>query len=400
MNAYGYNPGLHAGSKRGGGTVRRMMLAVVAVLALSAIVPALASAQVTWATNYIPVTKSTAMEWSGKLKISYAAASSALECTEKAEGVMGADGTGEITKMTMSSCVNVKGCAAPNAIVALNLPWHTELVASGGTLKNVLRSGGKGNPTFKVECTVLVKIVEECTASTLSLPATNGESGVTVSFNDENLSCVEVSPSKGGPVTEKLEGTQTIVAPGQGTLSAQKEEPVWLKEGLPLKEAKLIEWSKDKISLFVPLDGTLGVRCEDSAQGTAEAAGVGTITKFTMTKCENAPSESKCNGAYSLEATHLPWKSELYFGYEGVVSETFTEDGAGVPGIKLKCEWGVKEETTDECKAFIQKLTNNTERGVFAEVSRGLSCSPYAGEVFDETPQKITLVSGETLHVS
>ncbi len=29
------------------------------------------------------------------------------------------------------------------------------------------------------------KIVEECTASTLSLPATNSESGVTVSFNAE-----------------------------------------------------------------------------------------------------------------------------------------------------------------------------------------------------------------------
>ena len=86
-----------------------------------------------------------------------------------------------------------------------------------------------------------------------------------------------------------VEGSQTVTASG-GTLSAEKEEPVWLKGGLPLEgAAKSIEWGKGTISLYVQGGGgKLGVQCEDSGEGTAEAAGAGTITKFTMTKCERA----------------------------------------------------------------------------------------------------------------
>ena len=363
------------------------MLVVVVALALSAIVPALASARVTWATNYVPVSKSTASEWSGKLAISNSNAKYTVECTEKAEGTVGANGTGEITKMTASSCKNIKGCGTPDTITALNLPWHTELVSSGGTLKNVITGGGKGNPAFKTLCTIIIKVEEECTASSLSTTATNGELGVTATFNGENLSCTD-----GGAGVGKVEGTQTVTALG-GTLSAQKEEPVWLKEGVPIEgAAKSTEWSKGTITVRVPGGGGMfGVRCEDSGQGTAAAAGAGTITKFTMTKCERDPEESVCDGAYSLEATNLPWNTELYFGSGTLVGDAYKEDGAGVPKIKLKCEWGSKGAGTGEREfAGMGLIANNTERGVFAELDERVL----------ESTQTINLTSLETLHVS
>lgn len=160
MNACGRSPKSHVGSVRGGGsTIRRMMLVVVAAMVLSAIVPALAGAHITWATNYIPVSKSTAMEWTGKLRVSNPSPedNSSLECSDTAQGSIGANGAGEITKITTSGCKNIKGCGSPSTMTALNLPWHTELVSEGGVLKNVLSNGGKGNPGFKTECTVIVK---------------------------------------------------------------------------------------------------------------------------------------------------------------------------------------------------------------------------------------------------
>ncbi len=399
MEDYGHRPRRHVGFTRSGRFARQMMVVVASVFALSLAVPALAGAHVTWATNYIPVSKSTAMEWTGKLKFSVSK-TYYLECADTVQGSVGANGAGEITKMPMSSCKNLQSCGSPVTMTALNLPWHTELVSEGGVLKNVLSNGGKGNPGFKTECTIVgIKISEECTAvSTLSTTATNSESGVTAAFNSgEKLNC-----SYYGAASGTVEGSQSVTASG-GTLSAQKEEPVWLKAGLPIEgEAKSTEWSKGTISLYVPGGGsTLGVRCEDSGQGTAGAAGAGTITKFTMTKCERAPEESACDGAYSLEATHLPWKTELYFG-SAVVGESFTEGGAGVPKIKLKCEWGSKSETTTECEGAHMGSITNAEHGVFAEFAeRGLSCSGLLpGAQFFESHQTISLTSAETLHVS
>ncbi len=405
MNACGHSPKSHVGSARGGSSsIRRMMLVVVAALALSAIVPALASAQTTWALNYQPVSKSTAVEWNGQLRMNDTTVPQDVECTEKAEGSVGTAGAGEVTKLTVSKCTGVKGCEKKETgttIIPRNLPWHTELVLVGGALDIRLVNGGKGTPGFKDECIIggALKLADECSGA-FSATLTNAESGVTAAFNNsEKLTCTE-----GGAVSGIVEGSQSVTASG-GTLSAQKEEPVWLKGGLPLEgEAKLTEWSKGTISLYAPGGGgTFGVRCEDSGEGTAAAAGAGTITKFTMTKCERAPFESVCDGKYSLEATHLPWKTELYFGLGGLVGEFFTQNGAGVPDIKMECEWGSKSGVITECEgAHMGKITNNTEQGVLAELAEGgLSCSGLrSGARLYESHQTINLTSGQTLHVS
>ena len=338
-------------------------MALTVTLALCVAIPAVASAHVTWATNYIPVAKSTPMEWNGKLKIASTIPYS-LECTDKAEGVIGANGVGEVTKLTTSSCKNLNGCPAPNAITAVNLPWHTELVWVEGKLKNVLTSGGKGNPGFKTECTVVIKVVEECTASTLSTTATNGESGVTAAFNSsEKLNC-----TGGGVGSGTAEGSQTVTASG-GTLSAQKEEPVWLKNGSPLEgAARSINWGKGKMTLYVNRwSAALGVSCEDSAHGTAEVGGVGSVTKLTFSNCKAAAYSQCTGGPYSLEAKHLPWNTQLYFGSGGAVGESFVDSGAGAPGITVKCHYNTLE-AAEECTAFhLSHLTNNTE-GVLGEM--------------------------------
>ena len=73
-------------------------MVLTATLALCVALPAVASAHVTWASNYIPVAKSTPMEWNGKLKIANSYTKESLECADKAEGVVGANGVGEVTE--------------------------------------------------------------------------------------------------------------------------------------------------------------------------------------------------------------------------------------------------------------------------------------------------------------
>jgi hypothetical protein len=398
----------HFGFIKRGRPARRMMIVMVGALALCALAPTVAGAQVTWATNYIPVTKSTAMEWNGALKVK-STLPQTVECTDKAEGSIGANGTGEVTKLTTTKCKGKEGCSSSETgatIIPLNLPWHAELGVVGGTSQLKLVNGGKGTPGFREECIFLsVKIWDEC-SGTLSATTTNAENGVTAALSaSEKLTCVH--GSGGGTV----EGSQSVSTTVFGsTLSVQTEEPVWLKEGLPITgEGKLIEWSGGKLVLHVSSQlGGLGVTCEDSGTGVAGAEGRGSITAITMSKCGTGAGSEECKGEYALEAKDLPWTSELYFGREKIAGDWFTNSGSGVPTIKLTCFVnGIGRISTECTGVHLSRIKNNTERGVFAEWGEdavGLKCEGSAHGTGDfvasESHMTINLPSAETLHVS
>jgi hypothetical protein len=383
--------------------VRRTMVVLVGALALWVAVPAIASAApATWKLNGSSISESVATSWSGKVKLVDNGATQGVECAETAEGSVGASGTGEVSKLTLSSCVGLPGCESSGATAsALNLPWHTELSSVEGTLHDKLVSGGKGTPEIKFLCKVLRVKVEDTCSGTFDTIVTNVTGGVNAAFNaSEKLTC-----SIGGSNKGYLEGSQSVVASKGGTLSAVASPPVWLSEGLPIEgEGKAIESGEGKVSLYVFSQvGTLGVRCEEKARGVAGVAGAGTITELTFSKCEDAPFESECRGKYSIEAAHLPWKTSLSFGAKEAVDETFAADGAGNPDFVLKCETSVGNYSS-ECAVPLAYLTNTAGAGVFGEFQEspetGCTGAAHGSARFWESHQTIYLSAGLKLRVS
>lgn len=401
MDDCGHCPRSDAGSARSVRLARRTMMVLMGALVLAVAAPALAGAHPVWTVNDSLVSKSTAVEWNGQLKLNDTVPPQDLECTEKAEGSVGVGGTGEITKMTATKCIGVKGCAqkeTKTSLTALNLPWHTELVLVGGSLYTKVVNGGKGTPGFKDECVDIITVNDECTG-TFSATTTNGGSGVAAAFNSsEKLNC-----TVGGTGSGIVEGSQTVTVSG-GVLSAQKEVPLWLKNGVAIEGAsKSIEFGK-KLSLYAETGyGDLGVTCEDHGEGVAGETGMGSIAKITLSSCKPAPGQSGCQSEYGIEALHLPWSTQLLF--EGAVAHEFLlGDGAGTPGFVLKCEVNSTKGFTDTCTSVPSLVAeNNTEHGVLAEFgSQKMSCTiggAISGSIY-ESPQTINLTSGETLHVS
>jgi hypothetical protein len=170
----------------------------------------------------------------------------------------------------------------------------------------------------------------------------------------------------------------------------------------------LIIWEKGHLGLYVTSSfGELGVRCETNGEGTAQAGGAGTITEFKLTKCEDGAG-SECRGAYSIEAKHLPWKTELAFAEKEAVHESFAADGAGTPGFTFKCEPTRFEHdiVSSECLGVPQGyLTNVTEpwHGVLAEIEGSASeCKgeAHGGGSYHESHQTYVTISGGNLSVS
>ena len=169
MNDLERGSGFHVGRTPAGRFARWVLVPVVGVLVLCAAVPALASARVGWRLNGTPLTESVGNSWKGKVKLADTKASvpMTVECEETAEGSSGTGGAGEVTKWTMSGCVGLEGCGKTGVeVTSLNLPWHSELAVVEGTLRDVLASGGKGTPGFKLVCKVLgLRVEDECSGT-------------------------------------------------------------------------------------------------------------------------------------------------------------------------------------------------------------------------------------------
>ena len=375
MDDCGSSPGLHVHVNGMTRFVPRIMITLVGMLALWGVAPALAGAR-SWHLNGAPITGSVATGWKGTLKFNDTpepVGPVAVECEDTAEGSVGPGGVGEVTKWSASKCAILKGCEAAGgaSVEPVHLPWRSELVVVGGSLRNNLVSSGKGTPGYKLKCRVLggIHMTEECTG-TLSTAVTNNSSGVTAAFSpSEKLNC-EI----GGKETGWLEGSQSIQASGGGKLSAETEvQPLWLINGSPVTGSSAIKW-KGTITLSDTLSfGKVAVTCEDTGSGSATAASAGEQTSWTISKCTPA---AHCESAASIEAVHLPWHTELFVD-EGTLGN-MPMTGSGIPGFKLKCK-ALGETIADECAVPASTVTN-TKSGVSSVFySTKFSCADGLG---------------------
>jgi hypothetical protein len=134
-----------------------------------------------------------------------------VECEDSGEGSVDPGVGDEETKWTTSKCAPVSGgkCEAGRAeVIAMDLPWHSELVFSEGTSRDVMTSGGKGTPGYTIKCIIggIFKVASECTG-TIETAMTNVTGGVDATFDGENLGCTNEKSSMA-----TIEGTQLIEA--------------------------------------------------------------------------------------------------------------------------------------------------------------------------------------------
>ncbi len=141
MDGSGFSQKPRHGSARGRQYARRALVAALGALALTAIVPALASAETekpVWLENSKPITTKKGVEWKNA-RIAMLAESvpfggrMGAVCEDFGRGYVEPGGLGIIEKFTISNCQNWVGaaCGAPYSLEPKDLPWHTELGLNG-----------------------------------------------------------------------------------------------------------------------------------------------------------------------------------------------------------------------------------------------------------------------------
>ena len=392
-----------AGLSRLARVARRAAVPAVGALALWGVAPAVASASSGgWQLNGVGLSEVIATSSKGNVKVTDTKfpliGTMAVECEDTVEGTAGAGGVGSVTKWTTSKCAALGGCEKSSTAVMtpLNLPWHTELAVVEGSIRELLVSGGKGTPGYKIECkSAGVKIEDSCSA-TLSTTTTNTTGGVTATFNSgEKLACTD-----GGAGSGSLEGSQSITATGGGKLStATEKSAIWQANHNEIFTSKAINWKGGRLTLSDNIAGygEIAVECEDAGSGTAGSAGTGEVTEWTPSKCVAARGKH-CESEEAIEALNLPWHTELVFS-EGKTIEAIASGGKGTPGLKLKCK-ASGEKFADECPVARPTMKNG-ESGVGATFDSSISCTEgRTGEALVEGSQTLKLTNGELLGIA
>lgn len=106
---------------------------------------------------------------------------STIICEGTDTGWAGANGEDGISKITTTGCTVKEGlCEKGSAAtaVALNLPWFTRLVETGGEVRDIVEAKGEG-PGYKVECTVdkIFKAADKCVGTTSTKTTNNLPAG-------------------------------------------------------------------------------------------------------------------------------------------------------------------------------------------------------------------------------
>ncbi len=319
------------------------------------------------------------------------------ECETTGEGSAGTTVTDEETKWGASKCTVVSGsCEASKgaALKAVHLPWHSELLKSGGSSYDVIASSGKGAPGYTIECTVggILKVVDECTATTLKTSMANVAGGVDATFDGEKLNC-----SVGGTGKGVIEGTQLLEATKGGELEVTA--PEW-RQGSAKLSASVATKSKGTVKLTDEGHGEW--ECEATGEGPAGLGAVGEETKWGTSKCTVVSGSCEAGKAAELKAVNLPWHSELLIA-GGVGYDTITSGGKGAPGYKVECTVGGILKVVDECTATTLKTSmTNTMGGVDATLDgEKLKCSVGgAGKGLVEGTQLLEAAKGGELEVT
>ena len=136
-----------------------------------------------------PLSAAVGTKSKGTVKLTDEGTGVGMECEAAGEGPVGVGAVDEDTKVTMSKCHTVSGTCESPGMEAANLPWHSELTLSSGSVYDVIATGGKGAPGYRFICTVggIAKTTDECTGTTLKTGMTNVTGGVDAAFDGENL---------------------------------------------------------------------------------------------------------------------------------------------------------------------------------------------------------------------
>ena len=343
-----------------------------------------------WRLSGAVLTEPAAAGWKGNVKVGPPNAT--VECTEAAEGSEGPGAAGVVTQVGWSNCKSSLGlCTEPVTMKALNLPWHTEVINVEGSRRLVLVGGGNGSPGFKYTCGN--SFLDECTAGTLSLTATNTTGGVTASFiASEKPRCTD------GVGTPVLEGTQTIEATKGGKLevvtaaeAAKLFEAEWRLSGAVLTEPAAAGW-KGNVKVGPP---NATVECTEAAEGSEGPGAAGVVTQVGWSNCKS--SLGLCTEPVTMKALNLPWHTEV-INVEGSRRLVLVSGGNGSPGFKYTCG----NSFLDECTAGTLSLTaTNTTGGVTASfiASEKPRCTDGVGTPVLEGTQTIEATKGGKLEV-
>lgn len=134
-----------------------------------------------------------------------------VECEGAGEGTAGAGAAGTATKWTASTCVTRAGTCASPSLLAVHMPWHSELLRVGSAgAQDALLNGGSGAPGYTIVCTGIN--IDTCTG-TLLTEMRNISGGVEAAFDGEKLNC-----TLGGKGQGTLAGTQILAAAKGGKL--------------------------------------------------------------------------------------------------------------------------------------------------------------------------------------
>lgn len=144
-----------------------------------------------------------------------------LNCGAYLKGTLEPGGKGTISAWEATACKPVGMCESVNTVVAVNLPWHTELVASGGTIRDRIVSGGSGTPQWKFECTGLGARWNDTCGVNTSPQVWNLSSEVEAVFEEigEHVVCSDSSQEKAGVWLGKLK-----IAPSESVPAVQFKE--------------------------------------------------------------------------------------------------------------------------------------------------------------------------------
>ncbi|MGN6587852.1 MAG: hypothetical protein ACTHKT_10360 [Solirubrobacterales bacterium] len=195
-------------------------LAFSAMLLISGLAVANASAAPQWTLNGATIVKALAVTGTGTLEFTDTnglVGPFTIHCTLTTTGTAGPGAADTTSTITVSSCTTVAGtCGSPSAS-PVNLPWRTELATIGGVVRDKITSDGKGAPGYTLLCTIGgLRVSDTCTSERGQPKVTLNTSPVPIEFDagSGTLDC-----SIGGAGTGHIRGT-ILVKSSAGTLTA------------------------------------------------------------------------------------------------------------------------------------------------------------------------------------
>lgn len=382
--------------------IKRLGLALVAVLALSAFTASIAGAY-EWQISGGALTKPAEVSGTSTITFKNLAEGYAFRCAIVDKGTVGPGAKGEITSIASSGGAKSIPCELTSSSVdcesameieAVGLPWTTELAGVNGDLRNKLTAAHE----WKVKCKEAGGVAR---SNLCGVPGSTGPHNLTTSVEEiydssspTHTSCFD--DSAGEFVAEGAE----ILSTTAGALQVSPNPLEWRLGGTILTEPAEPEWS-GKIKLTdAKVNET--VECEATVKGHVGLGGGGEVTALATANCTGKAEVGTCEKGKKtvMEAVSLPWYTELQT-IGGVTRDVMVSSGKGTPGFKMSCAiLGIKVE--DECTGGVNLATTNITSGVSAVLNAGekLNCTRGGtGQGTVEGTQTIK-VSGSKLEVS